>query len=76
MHGSNRLGGNSLSDLLVFGRRAGLGAADYVQGLGGAVPRSRPGSIEAAAERALAPFQPSATGSARTRTPCTASCSR
>ena len=27
MHGSNRLGGNSLSDLLVFGRRAGLGAA-------------------------------------------------
>src|SRR5882757_9300975 len=30
MHGSNRLGGNSLSDLLVFGRRAGLGAASYV----------------------------------------------
>jgi succinate dehydrogenase / fumarate reductase, flavoprotein subunit len=29
MHGSNRLGGNSLSDLLVFGRRAGLGAAEY-----------------------------------------------
>ncbi|GAB3689097.1 fumarate reductase/succinate dehydrogenase flavoprotein subunit [Nocardiopsis oceani] len=35
MHGSNRLGGNSLSDLLVFGRRAGLGAADYVDGLSG-----------------------------------------
>jgi succinate dehydrogenase / fumarate reductase flavoprotein subunit len=31
MHGANRLGGNSLSDLLVFGRRAGLGAADYVK---------------------------------------------
>ena len=30
MHGSNRLGGNSLSDLLVFGRRAGMGAADYL----------------------------------------------
>ena len=30
MHGSNRLGGNSLSDLLVFGRRAGAGAADYL----------------------------------------------
>ena len=30
MHGSNRLGGNSLSDLLVFGRRAGIGAADYL----------------------------------------------
>ena len=34
MHGSNRLGGNSLSDLLVFGRRAGTGAADYVRALG------------------------------------------
>jgi succinate dehydrogenase / fumarate reductase flavoprotein subunit len=32
MHGSNRLGGNSLSDLLVFGRRAGMGASDYVEG--------------------------------------------
>src|SRR3954463_5389153 len=33
MHGSNRLGGNSLSDLLVFGRRAGMGAAVYVDSL-------------------------------------------
>ncbi|NBP12664.1 MAG: fumarate reductase/succinate dehydrogenase flavoprotein subunit, partial [Actinobacteria bacterium] len=33
MHGSNRLGGNSLSDLLVFGRRAGAGAAEYVKKL-------------------------------------------
>ncbi|MGE5289631.1 MAG: fumarate reductase/succinate dehydrogenase flavoprotein subunit, partial [Micromonosporaceae bacterium] len=33
MHGSNRLGGNSLSDLVVFGRRAGIGAAEYVDGL-------------------------------------------
>ncbi|NNM86192.1 MAG: FAD-binding protein [Phycisphaerales bacterium] len=32
MHGSNRLGGNSLSDLLVFGRRAGIGAGDYAAG--------------------------------------------
>jgi succinate dehydrogenase / fumarate reductase flavoprotein subunit len=31
MHGANRLGGNSLSDLLVFGRRAGLGAAEYAK---------------------------------------------
>jgi succinate dehydrogenase / fumarate reductase flavoprotein subunit len=30
MHGANRLGGNSLSDLIVFGRRAGLGAAEYI----------------------------------------------
>ena len=34
MHGANRLGGNSLSDLLVFGRRAGMGAAEYALGLG------------------------------------------
>jgi succinate dehydrogenase / fumarate reductase flavoprotein subunit len=32
LHGANRLGGNSLSDLLVFGRRAGLGAADFAEG--------------------------------------------
>ena len=61
MHGSNRLGGNSLSDLLVFGRRAGLGAADYVTTLS-----SRPvvsdASIDAAAELALSPFQGPAGG--------------
>src|SRR3990167_6646396 len=33
MHGANRLGGNSLSDLLVFGKLAGTGAAEYVRGL-------------------------------------------
>ena len=33
MHGANRLGGNSLSDLLVFGRLAGLGAGAYIKGL-------------------------------------------
>ena len=31
MHGANRLGGNSLSDLLVFGKLAGVGAADYIK---------------------------------------------
>ena len=62
MHGSNRLGGNSLSDLLVFGRRAGLGAADYVSGLGQARPEAVPGSVESAAERALAPFDPPTDG--------------
>ena len=40
MHGSNRLGGNSLSDLLVFGRRAGAGAAAYLDELDGARPAS------------------------------------
>ena len=31
LHGANRLGGNSLSDILVFGRRCGMGASDYIQ---------------------------------------------
>jgi succinate dehydrogenase / fumarate reductase flavoprotein subunit len=54
MHGSNRLGGNSLSDLLVFGRRAGMGAADYVK-QNGANPVSE-ATISAAAGRIKAPF--------------------
>jgi succinate dehydrogenase / fumarate reductase flavoprotein subunit len=36
MHGANRLGGNSLSDLLVFGRRAGAAAAEYAKGMSAA----------------------------------------
>ena len=54
MHGSNRLGGNSLSDLLVFGRRAGMGAVEYVKN-NGANPVSA-ASIKAAAARIEAPF--------------------
>ncbi len=57
MHGSNRLGGNSLSDLLVFGRRAGLGAAEYVGRLGAKLPVADEGEIEAARTEALAPLQ-------------------
>ena len=57
MHGSNRLGGNSLSDLLVFGRRAGLGAAEYVKSL-----QERPvvsaDAVDAAARMLLSPFDP------------------
>ncbi len=56
MHGSNRLGGNSLSDLLVFGRRAGLGASAYVEGLGGNKPTAKEEDITKAADRAQAPF--------------------
>jgi succinate dehydrogenase / fumarate reductase, flavoprotein subunit len=56
MHGSNRLGGNSLSDLLVFGRRAGIGAADYIAGLGEARPQVVEADVAAAADDALAPF--------------------
>src|SRR6202012_5102747 len=50
MHGSNRLGGNSLSDLLVFGRRAGLGAAEYARALSSR-PSVSPESVDAAAKR-------------------------
>ena len=56
MHGSNRLGGNSLSDLLVFGRRAGLGAAEYVSALSSrpAVPDA---DVTSAAASALEPLE-------------------
>ncbi|ACU69682.1 fumarate reductase/succinate dehydrogenase flavoprotein domain protein [Catenulispora acidiphila DSM 44928] len=57
MHGSNRLGGNSLSDLLVFGRRAGLHAAEYVDGLGASgAPAVAQADVDAAVEEALAPL--------------------
>ncbi|MGW4426107.1 fumarate reductase/succinate dehydrogenase flavoprotein subunit [Streptosporangium sp. NPDC004631] len=56
MHGSNRLGGNSLSDLLVFGRRAGAGAAAYVNGLT-ARPKISADSVSAAEAEALAPLR-------------------
>ncbi|THA55078.1 fumarate reductase/succinate dehydrogenase flavoprotein subunit [Streptomyces sp. A1136] len=56
MHGSNRLGGNSLSDLLVFGRRAGLHAARYAADSSAAPPAVSRTEIDAAAAEALAPF--------------------
>jgi succinate dehydrogenase / fumarate reductase flavoprotein subunit len=57
MHGANRLGGNSLSDLLVFGKRAGDYAAEYAKGMAGARPKPAQSDISAAAEVALAPFR-------------------
>jgi succinate dehydrogenase / fumarate reductase flavoprotein subunit len=63
MHGSNRLGGNSLSDLLVFGRRAGLGAADYVRALSSR-PAVAQGAVDTAAKTALAPFEGPTNGNA------------
>jgi succinate dehydrogenase / fumarate reductase flavoprotein subunit len=54
MHGSNRLGGNSLTDLLVFGRRAGIGAAEFVKN-NGKNPVSE-AAIKAAAAKIQAPF--------------------
>jgi len=57
MHGSNRLGGNSLSDLLVFGRRAGESAAAYAAGLGSGRPAINPDDVRAAETSALRPFE-------------------
>ncbi|PHX61488.1 MAG: fumarate reductase/succinate dehydrogenase flavoprotein subunit [Actinobacteria bacterium] len=58
LHGSNRLGGNSLSDLLVFGRRAGMGAVAYLADLdaAGGRPAVNQVDVDAAAAAALAPF--------------------
>jgi succinate dehydrogenase / fumarate reductase, flavoprotein subunit len=56
MHGSNRLGGNSLSDLLVFGRRAGLHAALYAKDFGGQLTVDS-GQVEVITRDALAPFE-------------------
>ena len=55
LHGANRLGGNSLSDLLVFGKRAGEYAARYAQGsAAGEIQRDQ---VEAVAQLALEPFE-------------------
>src|SRR5918911_5568917 len=56
MHGANRLGGNSLSDLLVFGRRAGLYAAEYASRHHG-TPSVDGGEVESVAATSLAPFE-------------------
>jgi succinate dehydrogenase / fumarate reductase flavoprotein subunit len=55
LHGANRLGGNSLSDLIVFGKLAGDGAADYVGGLE-ATPRADDDQILRAVRTATAPL--------------------
>src|SRR6266536_278173 len=56
MHGANRLGGNSLSDLIVFGRRAGLHAAEYAKSSKG-TPGVDAGQAEAAARAVRMPFE-------------------
>jgi len=55
LHGANRLGGNSLSDLLVFGKRAGEFAAKFAADSPPA--RVQPGEVDAAAKVALEPFE-------------------
>jgi succinate dehydrogenase / fumarate reductase flavoprotein subunit len=56
MHGANRLGGNSLSDLVVFGRRAGLYAAEYANGLSSTLSIDG-GQVEAIVRDCLEPFE-------------------
>lgn len=55
LHGANRLGGNSLSDLIVFGKRAGEHAAKFA--VANAAPRIDNSQVEALARRALEPFE-------------------
>jgi succinate dehydrogenase / fumarate reductase flavoprotein subunit len=54
LHGANRLGGNSLSDLLVFGRRAGLAAAEHAGSVGAVNIDTE--QIEEASREMLEPF--------------------
>jgi succinate dehydrogenase / fumarate reductase flavoprotein subunit len=56
MHGSNRLGGNSLSDLLVFGRRAGLHASEYARNLA-SLPALDQTQLEQVSKDCLEPFE-------------------
>ena len=55
LHGANRLGGNSLSDLLVFGRRAGLAAAEYAKRT--SIPAIDPSQTAQAEREMLLPFE-------------------
>jgi succinate dehydrogenase / fumarate reductase flavoprotein subunit len=60
LHGANRLGGNSLSDLVVFGKRAGEHAAAFAKANG--ATRIDDGQVDAAVRRALGPFERGASG--------------
>ena len=55
MHGANRLGGNSLSDLIVFGRRAGIGAAEFAEARSG-LPGVDAAAVASVIDEAFAPF--------------------
>jgi succinate dehydrogenase / fumarate reductase flavoprotein subunit len=60
LHGANRLGGNSLSDLLVFGQRAGRFAAEFA--VAHQMPRADERQIDTATRRALEPFERGSAG--------------
>jgi succinate dehydrogenase / fumarate reductase flavoprotein subunit len=61
MHGANRLGGNSLSDLLVFGQRAGWAAAEYAAGPTATPPKVNTSEVEEMVREALQPFDATGT---------------
>jgi succinate dehydrogenase / fumarate reductase, flavoprotein subunit len=67
LHGANRLGGNSLSDLLVFGKRAGEFAANFAKAYGPGQTRDE--EIEEAAREALESFDRAARGAEDTENP-------
>lgn len=67
LHGANRLGGNSLSDLLVFGRRAGKFAADFAKQYGAG--QIHDAQIEGAAREVLEPFDRAAKGAGNAEGP-------
>jgi succinate dehydrogenase / fumarate reductase, flavoprotein subunit len=67
LHGANRLGGNSLSDLLVFGKRAGEFAANFAKEHG--TGQIHDGQIEEAAREALEPFDRAAKAAGSTEGP-------
>jgi succinate dehydrogenase / fumarate reductase flavoprotein subunit len=60
INGANRLGGNSLSDLIVFGKRAGEYAAQFARG--NAAPKVDDGAVQRAMQGALAPFERGSSG--------------
>jgi succinate dehydrogenase / fumarate reductase flavoprotein subunit len=60
INGANRLGGNSLSDLIVFGKRAGEYAAQFART--NPVPKADPGAVDRAMKDSLAPFDRGSSG--------------
>ena len=72
INGANRLGGNSLSDLLVFGKRAGEYAAKFAQAQKSGTIDAR--QVDEAARRALEPFERGA--QARVPIRCSTRCRR
>jgi succinate dehydrogenase / fumarate reductase flavoprotein subunit len=57
LHGANRLGGNSLTDLLVFGRRTGMAAAEYANRVMGETLAIDESQIDAEKQLLLRPFE-------------------